>query len=54
MSWGDTTLEDATRISHAHVTNKYTKRTDGSYLTAGKNFGGLRLDSQYRYMSPEF
>ena len=54
MSWGDTTLEDATRIAHADVTKKYTKRNDGSYMTAGKNFGWVSLNSQRRYMAPEF
>jgi len=54
MSWRDTTLEDATRISFARATNKYTKRNDGSYLTAGKNFGAIILNSQRRYMAPEF
>ena len=53
-SWGDISVEDATRIAFARATNKYTKRNDGSYKTAGKTFGWVSLNSQRRYMAPEF
>ncbi len=54
MKWGDTTIEVATRRIHNRCMNKYTKRNDGSYMTANKNFGAITLNSQYSYLALEF
>lgn len=55
MSWNDgMTEERANAISFDRLTSKYTKRADGSYRTAGADYGFCRLNSQHEYRDPSF
>jgi hypothetical protein len=54
MSWGDIDAEKAERLSIKGMSDTYTLRQNGCYMTQGANFGYIHLNDQSEYRDPSF